>query len=139
MTEQAGEGDGQLWRAPLPVGQTYVKSPDASLCLTCSSFKNRVRVTMSVLMASWPTPVFPLAEAMSRSRAGVRRCGREADVGWEDGPERTEDEEKDQELIEGSHAAVIASLVEARFIFLPDRVLIQLLLMPAGRGCGASH
>lgn len=33
----------------------YVKSPVASLCLTCSSVKNLVRVTMSVLIFSWPT------------------------------------------------------------------------------------
>lgn len=31
---------------------TYVKSPDASLCLTCSSFRKRVKVTMSVLIFS---------------------------------------------------------------------------------------
>lgn len=34
---------------------TYVKSPVASGALTCCSVKNLVRVTMSVLMFSWPT------------------------------------------------------------------------------------
>lgn len=32
--------------------ETYVKSPLASLCLTCSSVRKRVRVTMSVLTFS---------------------------------------------------------------------------------------
>ena len=32
-----------------------MKSPVASLCLDCSSVKNRVRVTMSVLIFSWAT------------------------------------------------------------------------------------
>jgi hypothetical protein len=32
--------------------QTHVKSPVASLCLVCSSVRNRVRVMMSVLTAS---------------------------------------------------------------------------------------
>lgn len=47
-------------------GDTYVKSPVASGALTCSSVKNRVRVTMSVLMPSWPTggapPLFAILE-----------------------------------------------------------------------------
>lgn len=33
-------------------GQTYVKSPVASLCLTCSSLRYLVKVTMSVLIFS---------------------------------------------------------------------------------------
>lgn len=40
-------------------GGTYVKSPVASLCFTCSSVRNRVRVTMLVLtfsVSSWPLP-----------------------------------------------------------------------------------
>jgi hypothetical protein len=36
--------------------RAYVKSPVASLCLACSSVRKRVRVTMSVLMDSVPTP-----------------------------------------------------------------------------------
>ena len=35
-------------------GRTYVKSPVASLCFVCSSVRNRVRVMISVLMASRP-------------------------------------------------------------------------------------
>lgn len=46
--------------------KTYVKSPVASGALTCSSVKNLVRVTMSVLMPSWPTggapPLFAIFE-----------------------------------------------------------------------------
>ena len=42
-------------------GESYVKSPVASLCLVCSSVRKRVRVTMSVLIFSWPTgPPSPL-------------------------------------------------------------------------------
>ena len=36
-------------------GPACVKSPVASLCLDCSSVRNRVRVTMSVLIFSWAT------------------------------------------------------------------------------------
>ena len=51
------------------VGSRYVKSPVASLCFACSSVRNRVKVMMSVLMASWPTggvaePLVPLVVAM---------------------------------------------------------------------------
>lgn len=37
-------------------GRTYVKSPVASLTLTCSSVKKRVRVTMLVLIVSASLP-----------------------------------------------------------------------------------
>ena len=37
---------------------TYVKSPVASLCFVCSSVRNLVKVTISVLMLSVPTPVW---------------------------------------------------------------------------------
>jgi hypothetical protein len=40
-------------------GKTNVKSPVASLCLVCSSVKNRVSVTISVLIFS-PGPESPL-------------------------------------------------------------------------------
>lgn len=49
-------------------GGTYVKSPVASLTLTCSSVKKRVRVTMLVLMvsASLPLPlVFTCADIVA--------------------------------------------------------------------------
>ena len=35
----------------------YVKSPLASLCFLCSSVKNLVKVTMSVLIFSWDTAI----------------------------------------------------------------------------------
>ena len=52
---------------------TYVKSPVASLCFVCSSVRKRVRVTISVLIFSWPTgppspaiePFVPLVVAIS--------------------------------------------------------------------------
>ena len=45
--------DGRAWRR---VGRAHVKSPVASLCFACSSVRNRVRVTMSVLIDSVPVP-----------------------------------------------------------------------------------
>ena len=53
-------------------GSRYVKSPVASLCLACSSVRNRVSVMMSVLIFSWPTggvvvPLDPFVVAMMSS------------------------------------------------------------------------
>lgn len=63
MAEQAGRGVrycqltlGSQWLGMFE-GGTYVKSPVASLTLTCSSVKKRVRVTMLVLMVSASLPV----------------------------------------------------------------------------------
>jgi hypothetical protein len=44
-----------------------VKSPVASLCLDCSSVKNRVRVTMSMLIfsaAPWSAPLEGILEGL---------------------------------------------------------------------------
>jgi hypothetical protein len=41
----------------------YVKSPVASLCFACSSVRNLVRVTMSVLTCSCWTP-FPFVDML---------------------------------------------------------------------------
>ena len=51
--------------------KTYVKSPVASGALTCSSVKNLVRVTMSVLMPSWPTGGAPPLFAILEEEKGV--------------------------------------------------------------------
>lgn len=62
MAQQAVQGGkscqlmGAQWLGVLN-GGTYVKSPVASLILTCSSVKKRVRVTMLVLMVSASLPV----------------------------------------------------------------------------------
>lgn len=62
MAQQAVKGNkdcqlmGEQWMGVLK-GGTYVKSPVASLILTCSSVKKRVRVTMLVLMVSASLPV----------------------------------------------------------------------------------
>ena len=78
MAEEAGERGGVSWelrredvewevRGRLDGWdrmETNVKSPVASLCLVCSSVRNRVRVTMSRLIFSWATggisPLVPL-------------------------------------------------------------------------------
>ena len=55
------------------VDRAYVKSPVASLCLVCSSVRNRVRVTMSVLIFSWATGTispFVCAMAAAQDNAG---------------------------------------------------------------------
>jgi hypothetical protein len=45
---------------------SYVKSPLASLCFACSSVRNRVRVTMSVLTFSfWIGTPLPLEAMMN--------------------------------------------------------------------------
>lgn len=44
---------------------TYVKSPVASLCFTCSSVRKRVRVTISVLIFSCWTEGFAPLDAMA--------------------------------------------------------------------------
>lgn len=62
MAQQAVQGVkscqlmGEQWLGVLN-GGTYVKSPVASLILTCSSVKKRVRVTMLVLMVSASLPL----------------------------------------------------------------------------------
>lgn len=62
MAQQAGQGGeycqlmGGQWLGVLE-RDTYVKSPVASLILTCSSVKKRVRVTMLVLIVSASLPV----------------------------------------------------------------------------------
>lgn len=62
MAQQAGRGckgcqlTGEQLLGVLERG-TYVKSPVASLTLTCSSVKKRVRVTMLVLMVSASLPL----------------------------------------------------------------------------------
>lgn len=54
MAEETGEcvRDGQNEKALGTGLVTYVKSPVASVCFTCSSVRKRVRVTISVLIFS---------------------------------------------------------------------------------------
>jgi hypothetical protein len=62
----------------LPIG-SYVKSPVASLCLICSSVRNRVRVTMLVLIFSMTggvTSPFPFGYAiLGEGIWGRGECG----------------------------------------------------------------
>ena len=60
-------------------GSSHVKSPVASLCLICSSVRNRVRVTMFVLifsiMGGVASPPFPLVVVILRERKFGRASG----------------------------------------------------------------
>ena len=86
-----GAGEGRL-------NKTHVKSPVASLCFVCSSVRNLVRVTMSVLISA-SCAVTPLV-AIVRKVYWEEKCGcggAEVDVGERDG-----EREMQREMEEGN-------------------------------------
>ena len=82
------------WKTFALEGFAYVKSPVASLCFLCSSVRNRVSVTMSVLIFSRAkASASPLACAMVRCQCGEvyekLNCEKDEESGALDLDERT--------------------------------------------------